>query len=477
MPTIFRGIVAKLWAAIFFLIVLILLVYSMTLYKNLEKIYFSNQTKLMKQNSQQWAKIIDSGLPEREIQRNVQLWGLTSNYKITVFNNKGIVLFSSDPIHSPLGKKVQWEHIQKGTYYREQVFTGYNPAFNMEMTATFMEAKLKSGEKLVVMIHAPSNELKEINYATKKISLILLFTFFIVSALMALILSIWLVRPLNVIRSAAINIASGDYNPKLDQGRNDELGDLACSINNLAVKLKKTITSLNETNLELNQVLLQWKEFLSDVSHELRTPLFLINGYAEALIDQVVDEETARKEYLPVIQKETLRMQKLVNDLIRIETNTVLDKKMLNIFDLVEEKLMAFKIILQEKAIILDIDENLKALPEVALDPDRFGEVIFNLVDNAIRHTGRGGTINVSGRMGGDLEFIISDSGSGIPAQHLPHLFNRFYRVDKDRSRSKGGLGLGLAIVKKIINLHGGSIEVKSIVNKGTTFMIRIPNI
>lgn len=446
----FRSIVTKFWIAILVLVVLILAVFTLTLSNRLEGIYFSHEIKLMEEHNQQWADILKRDLPNTEIQKDMEFWGSISHYVITVSDDNGNTKFTSHPNNYP---------------------------HDTEMISTTLLVNINQKDSYLLKIETSKHELEEMNKATKNILITLLVFFFFLSALMALIFSRWLSKPLIAIKKATIGIVHGDFDTKLDLKRNDELGDLADSINNLSTRLKRTITTLHNTNKELNDILTQWKEFLTDVSHELRTPLFLINGYTEAILDQVVDEAKARKEYLPVIHKETLRLHKLVDDLTKIEKNTVITKQDTNLLELIKETVKPFSIVLKEKSLLLQIAENITLLPKIPLDPDKFGEVIFNLVDNALRHTPNGGTINITGEIieSGQLKLEISDTGIGINNEHLPHLFDRFYRVDKARSRSEGGTGLGLSIVKKIIDLHHGKISIASTVGKGTTFIITIP--
>jgi len=472
----FKSVATKLWLIIFALVVGILFVFSLFLTNRLETIYFTHQVKLMREHALQWRDVIDT-MPPDKVQQELEFWGGVSHYNLAVFNEKGIVVFSSDTKHSPIGQKSSWTHIEAGIENRESYFTGFNPDLNMEMTATFLPFTNEKTEKYLIMIHAPTIDLMEMIKVTRTMSIWVLFLFFILSGALILYFSRLIAKPLIKIRQTAINMAKGDFTTLLNTDRNDELGDLAKTMNILSIRLKKSLGSLTRANEELNDLLKKWKEFVADVSHELRTPLFLIQGYSEAILDNVVKDEPSRSEYLTVINKESLRLQKLVNDLLAVEGGLPLQKAYIDLYNLARESVTPFEIIAGEKKVTIKISKTLKQIGLINVDPDKLGEVIYNLVDNALRHTAENGRIEISGSAQGPekIQLIITDTGTGIPTKHLPFLFNRFYRVDKARSRARGGSGLGLAIVKKIVEQHAGEITVKSMPDKGTTFIITLP--
>ncbi|KNZ70553.1 integral membrane sensor signal transduction histidine kinase [Thermincola ferriacetica] len=472
----FRSIVFKLWITIFALTLGILLVFSLFLYNRIEDIYFSNQVQLMNERALQWKQVMLSDLPPEKIQDEAEFWGKVSRYKITVFDKRGIVQYSSDVRHSPIGMKSSWKHFKAGIEGKETYYTGYSPEFNTKMTATFMPFE-KNGEKYLIMVHAPTDDLLEIIKATRRTGLEVLILFFILSGILAWHFSFLIARPIINIKKVAMNMAKGDFSTLVENRRKDELGELAQTINTLSVQLKKTLDYLSRSNAELNSLLKKWKEFVADVSHELRTPLFLIQGYSEAIIEKVVDDEKTREEYLKVINKESLRLQKLVNDLLAVEGGLPLKKTPVSLYNLVAETIAPFEIKAKDKKITIIIDDCLDEIGPVLVDADRFGEVIYNLIDNAIRHTPEGGLISIAGAAEGNdrVRITFSNTGQGIPAEHLPYLFERFYRVDKARSRAEGGTGLGLAIVKRIVEQHNGKIRAESKEGKGATFIITLP--
>ncbi len=473
----FKSVVTKLWITIFALILGILFIFSLFLSNRLEKIYFSHQVKLMSEHAQQWKTILLTGLSSEKIQREMEFWGRVSNYKIIVLDDRGIIRYSSDITSSPPGEKSNWTHVKAGIENREDYYTGFNPELNMKMTATFLPFADSQGKKYLIMIHTPTHDLMEMIRATRTTGFWILLFFLVVSGILGWYFSRWIAKPLINIREIALGMAKCDFSTLAETNRNDELGDLAKTMNSLSTRLKMTLNSLSTANSELNALLRKWKEFVADVSHELRTPLFLIQGYSEAVMDNVVNDEQTKNEYLTVINKETLRLQKLVNDLIAVESGLPLHKAPTSLYNLACDAVTPFEIKARDKKVAIEVSKPLKAMEPVYIDPDKLREVIYNLVDNALRHTPVNGKITITGAPDGPdgIKLTVTDTGTGIPVEHIPHLFDRFYRVDKSRSRIQGGTGLGLAIVKKIVEQHRGKITVESKLNRGTSFIITIP--
>lgn len=223
------------------------------------------------------------------------------------------------------------------------------------------------------------------------------------------------------------------------------------------------------------------KDFIANVSHELRTPISLLQGYSEAIVDDVAESREEKNELAHIIYEESLRMGRLVNellDLARMEAGRIqlnLESVELDLY--VERIIKKFDGLAEENQVTLKLVKNItKELIEI--DPDRIEQVFTNLIDNAIRHTSVNGevTIVVESEMK-ELSVSIADNGSGIPENDLPFIFERFYKADKSRARNKKkkGTGLGLAIAKNIIDAHNGSITVNSSINEGTTFVFKLP--
>ncbi|KGP70923.1 ATP-binding protein [Pontibacillus yanchengensis] len=224
------------------------------------------------------------------------------------------------------------------------------------------------------------------------------------------------------------------------------------------------------------------KDFIANVSHELRTPISMLQGYSEAIVDDVAETKEDKNELAQIIYDESLRMGRLVNellDLARMEAGHIqLNIEQVEVKPFVERIIKKFQAMAheQEVEIVLNMDEKLDD-EYIDVDPDRMEQVMTNLLDNAIRHTNINSQVEVSVSVINDhLQLSVTDHGAGIPDEDLPFVFERFYKGDKSRKRTKGkaGTGLGLSIAKNIVEAHNGTISVHSMLNEGTTFLIKI---
>ncbi len=292
---------------------------------------------------------------------------------------------------------------------------------------------------------------------------------FIVAIVVSLLVSRRVVAPIREMMSASQRIADGDYDkrvkislpPNLDDL--DELAQLAISFNQMAEKLEKTETIRTQ--------------LIGDVAHELRTPLSAIKGSMEGLIDGVLP---AQVETYQQIHRETSRLQRLVDDLqelSRVEAGAYdLDLEPQMISRLVETTMARIGRQFAEKDVHLRVEIS-EGLPMVDVDGDRINQVLLNLVGNALQYTPRGGGVSIRAWHENDEVFVeINDTGVGIPKEHLPHIFSRFYRVDKSRARASGGSGIGLTISKHIVEAHKGRIWAESPeLEQGSTFFFAVP--
>ncbi|WDM03096.1 HAMP domain-containing protein [Alicyclobacillus cycloheptanicus] len=222
------------------------------------------------------------------------------------------------------------------------------------------------------------------------------------------------------------------------------------------------------------------KDFIANVSHELRTPLSMLQGYTEALLDEFGDDPEQRRELTEIILDETLRMRRLVNgllDLAQLESGQFqMNFSESDVIALVKRVARKFQTLAVERGIGLRVDVPTDPVV-VNGDPDRLEQVFTNLVDNAIRHTQEGGCVRLAVSCSSRHANIrVADTGSGIPEEDLPYIWERFYKADKARTRgASGGIGLGLAITKHIVVEHGGDIIVESKMGQGTTFTVALP--
>ena len=226
---------------------------------------------------------------------------------------------------------------------------------------------------------------------------------------------------------------------------------------------------------EIKHLASQKKEFMANLVHELKTPLTAINGFIETLEEEPLNEEA--RHYLSIIKRNSERLVRLVEDLSRLseleEKETVLETEEVNLAELVAAIIRDYEKKTREKG--LDLKMETAGNPILTADRFQMEQLVLNLLDNAIRYTEKGGvSVRVKEKEGGVI-LEVTDTGLGIPEEHLPRIFERFYVVDKSRSRKTGGTGLGLAIVKHIVQQHQGKIEVKSAPGTGSTFTVWLP--
>ncbi|MFD1850522.1 ATP-binding protein [Oceanobacillus bengalensis] len=223
------------------------------------------------------------------------------------------------------------------------------------------------------------------------------------------------------------------------------------------------------------------KDFIANVSHELRTPISMLQGYSEAIVDDIAESKEEKNDLAKIIHEESLRMGRLVNDLLdlaRMEAGHIqLNKDIIDVETYVSRIMKKFNGVANDNQIHLSLAKDIK-MREAYVDPDRIEQVLTNLIDNAIRHTDKNGNVSVSISNDEKLfQVSVKDNGSGISEEDLPFVFERFYKADKSRTRNKvkKGTGLGLSIAKNIVVAHEGTINVKSKLNQGTTFSFQIP--
>ena len=233
------------------------------------------------------------------------------------------------------------------------------------------------------------------------------------------------------------------------------------------------IKSMNE--LDIATIKMR-QEFSANVSHELKTPLTAISGYAE-LIEEGMDDEEKRKEFAGKIKKESARLLRLINDIIRIseldETEKLLEFEKIDLFKIIQDCMDGLEASAGENNIKLILDRLPVGSLSIEADESSVHELIYNLIDNAIRYNKPEGEVHVGlKKQNGKIILYVSDTGIGIPKQYRERIFERFFRVDKSRSRKTGGTGLGLSIVKHIAIMHKAEIKVESVENEGTTISV-----
>jgi len=310
----------------------------------------------------------------------------------------------------------------------------------------------------------------EVNFTSLQVLFKAIGRFFIwgglIAVAIALIMTFFLSRrtlaPVKALTSAAKRLGRGDFSQRVQVKDRSELGELANTFNSMASDLERA------EQLRQNMV--------ADIAHELRTPLSNIRGYLEAIRDGMIkpDADTIRS-----LNEEATLLSRLVEDLHELSLAEAGEIKLVcqveNIAELIKQTVAEVQAQATAKGLLVSVDlpDN---LPPVNIDPHRISQVLRNLLENAVAHTVRGDAITVTARQKDKyVEVSVTDTGEGIPAEDLPNIFERFYRVDKSRTRATGGTGLGLTITKRLVEAHGGRIEAHSELGQGSRFVFTLP--
>jgi len=287
-----------------------------------------------------------------------------------------------------------------------------------------------------------------------------------IAAAIALAMARWLARgmtqPLRDMAQAARKMETGDYSQRVHTRSRDEVGQLAAAFNRMSAELE---------DLERLR-----RDLVANVSHELKTPISALRAHLENLLDGV---ERPDPETLQVMLSQSERLGRLVDqllDLSRLESGEMpLRREAVALHPIVSQVLSEIEVARSGRGVRVS-DRVPDDLPPVHVDRERVHQVLFNLLDNAVRYTPEGGDVVVSARrVNGRCEVSVADTGPGIAPEHLPRLFERFYRVDPARSQKDGGTGIGLAIARSVVEAHGGRIRAESELGKGSVFTFELP--
>jgi two-component system sensor histidine kinase BaeS len=259
-------------------------------------------------------------------------------------------------------------------------------------------------------------------------------------------------------------MAKGNFGVKVEVRSKDEIGQLG--------------TAFNEMSQRLADFHKLRSDLLADISHEIRSPLARIQTDAEILIDREIGKEE-RDKHLKAICDEVRDIDRLIEDLYiitRLEQNELeLNISSSSLTDVLHQEIAKFLLQMEEKKITV-IQDIPASIPPVMMDATRIGEVISNLLMNSLRYTPEGGKVEIGAqKKNSKVEVWVKDTGPGIPQEAIPYIFDRFYRVDKSRSRATGGRGLGLAIARQFVKAHGGEIHAESEIDKGTSISFSLP--
>ena len=316
----------------------------------------------------------------------------------------------------------------------------------------------------VLMLASPVQTMMQNLYELRDQMVLLFLVVAAFAVVFSLVFSQIITKPISALTKGIQTMARGDFSTRVKVRGSGEMRRLARTFNSMSEKIESLDQARNQ--------------FVSNASHELKTPLATMKILIESLIYQPEMETGLRTEFLSDINREIDRLSSIVTDLLTLVRMDVKDVKLsrenMSLAELVKDtehllKPMAEK---RHQTLVLSLQDEC----DMYADRTKLQQVVYNLMENAFKYTQDGGKVTVTlQKSGRDAVLKVKDNGPGIAAEHLPHIFDRFYRVDKARSREAGGTGLGLAIVHQLVMLHGGEIHVESEVGKGTTFTVELP--
>ena len=433
-------------------------------------IYDSNKEELLRK-----AKRVNSVIQElntkEQVEQAIIFLDQSFDTRIWVFDRDGKIIVTSTKDEVSIGKSVAKSITTKvlngESVINEIEFEGISEPMLSAVVPWGIEDHVFGG----IVLHSPIKGVDKTVGSIRETILWAVVIGLILSTIMVSYLSWSISRPLQKIDRAASKIGSGHYGERIHIDSKDEIGDLANTINTMAEKLEK----IDLERKKLDQIR---NDFLANVSHELRTPLTAMQGFLEALQDDLINDEEGKKKYYNVMYHETLHMNRLVDDimdLIKLENDEVkLTKQIIDVTPILNKVVFKLKqeAIDKDNEIELIIEED---LPKIYADRDRLEQIISNIVKNAIKFTEKG-KIEISAKVDHPyLLFTVKDTGIGIAKEEQEYIWERFFKVDRGRPKKNMGSGLGLAIVKELVNLHHGKIQVNSEIDQGSTFLIWLP--
>ena len=349
------------------------------------------------------------------------------------------------------------------------------PGYASDASADYMDVAIPlngRGGNYILYIVDNKSTIQNLNGDLTRIILQAMGIGLLIAALMSLLLAKTLVTPIQELTLAAKRVANGDFDHKPENHAKDEIGVLTQTFNDMAGTLEETLDNLKKSEQ-------MRKEFVANVSHELRTPITSVKSYSETLLEDPDMPPAMQQKFLNVIVNESDRMTNLVQDLLTLSrfdagsiefsfTRFRFEKSLQDVYSA-----MVMEAQKHGHTFTLDIQTD---LPEIVGDRGRIEQVLINMVSNAIKYTKDGGVITMNaGQTGNQVWCTVRDNGVGIPAQDVDRVFERFYRVDKARSRESGGTGLGLSIANEIVMRHGGKLSLESDLGKGTAITMTLP--
>ena len=400
----------------------------------------------------------------------------SANLRLTLIDQQGTVLFESDlpyhqlhtiENHSHRPEVQQALHEGIGTSIRHSTTINSDLLYFASKISEPLSATNTFNKTAILRVAVPLIYIQDVMREIRNKIIVISVLILTLVVGVTILVSRRFAKPIKEMVTIAEQIRGGDLSKRIPIRSADEFGKLSETLNNMVEKLEDDIKKLKKLEIVRS-------EFLGNVSHELRTPIFSLQGMLETLLNGAIDDRNVNRDFVQRALNNTQRLNALLGDLIEISRIESGEMKMsfryfpLNEF--LEQVVSEMNHSAEQKNVSLRLEIQTVS-PEVYGDKERLKQALVNLIDNAIKYNKPNGVVTVTYSLKDkNAIVIVKDTGVGIEQEHLPRIFERFYRVDKERSREAGGTGLGLAIVKHIIEAHGSKVEVQSEVGKGSTF-------
>lgn len=457
----FNRVHHKLGLMIFLLLMTLVLALGLVLYPLFINFYFKQVVNELIHRSHSHASVLSENFTQSTLM-HVALMEKNAITSVVVVDDKGNRLVSSRTLPESLN-----------SYLQPLAKNDANPPFQLVegdwRDKPFIVSKspvVIQGKTVgTVIMFAPTDPIRSAVTNLQRILIGVGIIALVASGVLIFVVSKSITRPLIRMKTAIEQLSQNQYNLTLPVKGNDEVAELSSSIYDLAQELKHYRT--------------ERQEFLAEISHELRTPITYIRGYADVLKKGVFRNESDRETYVQLIYDATNRLYHLIDDLFELvqldQLDYRVDKVRIDMIQLVDQVIFEMQDRYAESEISLTWEKPHGSVV-VLIDPKRIAQVLINLLENARKYTPAGGNVIVQLQVHQkEIELRIKDTGRGIPKDKLSYIWQRFFRVEKSRSREHGGAGLGLSICKRIVDLHNGSIRVISEVGKGSTFIVSLP--
>ncbi|WP_407271000.1 sensor histidine kinase [Radiobacillus sp. PE A8.2] len=457
------GLKYKIWTTIIVVSLIMITIGTGLTYYLYEKFYVEKQKSSLVMQGEALKSFYTSTADHHAFLEKIAWTDETSDATV-IFTDDPMLLSAGIPFEGFADTNlITFEERQRLLNGEQVILIRKHPRFNQEILAVTIPLLEERQLKAVIFLYMPLADIYEPFQSIRDVLVVTLVIVFILIMVIGLQMINHIIKPLKKMEDIAGKMSQGDFSRRIKIMKADEIGNLAHSFNVLAASLE--------------EVDKKRREFLQNVSHELRTPLSYIKGYTEAINDGLVSKEDTDK-YITIIQNEVERLTRIVNDLLDLaqleDDSYPIRREPLPFAQLILDVVERFQFLANQKniEIILDVDEDII----VNGDADRLEQVVSNVIDNALRYTSAGEELKLCLEQEGlYAKLFIKDTGPGIPEEALPYVFERFYRVNKSRTRKEGGTGIGLSIVYQIVKRHDGDLRIESVNNNGTTVTIMLP--